>query len=173
MKLFSLNYVREGILMLIVIVFSGILIWNLMRRPSLEGVDTTLEAAADAKLDATNKQAELDAKTAASKADIAIQQAKLDIVRAEAKKTAAKKLVDEAEPNAKAAAQSNFNEIKAKEDLVIAEANVKISAAKSTMKIAADKRDVAMSIAEAEAKQDKADAKQSADKNKALGETYS
>jgi hypothetical protein len=53
----------------------------------LEGVDATLEEAADAKLEAANKKAELDAKTAAMDADAMIAKANADIIKAEADKT--------------------------------------------------------------------------------------
>ncbi len=104
MKLISLNYVRDGILMCVIILFSCILVWS---RPQFEGVDATLEDAADAKLDAANKAAELNAKTAAMDADAIIAKANADIAKATTAKTLAADKVDVVRSKSEATAQQD------------------------------------------------------------------
>lgn len=110
MKLFSLNYVREGIIMLVVVIFSGILVWNLMRRPQFEGMDDTLK---------------IDAKTTtAMKSYETIAKLNDNIAKAEKNKKDAQKQLNNAKPTEKADAQS-------KHDLITEEANAVIAKAKA------------------------------------------
>jgi hypothetical protein len=117
MKLFSLNYVREGILMLVVIIFSGILFWNVMRRSRLEGVDATL------KMDA--------ATTAAMKSYENIAKSNDVIAKAETNKKNAQKLFNDAKPTEKADAQSKYDMTIAEADAVIAKAKADITKAET------------------------------------------
>jgi hypothetical protein len=118
MKLFSLNYVREGIIMLVVVIFSGILVWNLMRRPQFEGVDDTLK---------------MDAKTiTAMKSFETIAKLNEDIAKAEKNKINAQQRFNNAKPTEKADAQSKYDMTIAEADAVIAKAKADITKAETT-----------------------------------------
>jgi hypothetical protein len=176
MKLFSLNYVRETILICLVVVFSGILLWNLVNRSYsyAEGIDDTTEVAnaaidaATTQSEATKKKAELDAKTAAIEADATIAKAKADIAKAEADKKNAQQQLDVAQD--KQSAQTKLDATTADADATIAKANAEIAKAEAAKTHATDRIEVAQSKADADLAASTAAAlKDKKDANDAIG----
>ncbi len=119
MKLFSLNYVREGIILSVVIIFSGILFWNVMRQSRLEGLS-----------------AEVKASNTAMNTYKAIETAKNSIKKAEKDKIDARTKLDNTKPTEKADAQSTYDLTIAELDSVIDKAKKDISKAESTNTVA-------------------------------------